>query len=205
MTRTLPREGIVTDRRAYLEHVRPGLRARLIPLRAARRVRLGDAVSCEFENADTLLYQVQEMVIVEGVQADADVLRELEAYGRLLPTSTSLSCTFFVEADDVATVRAELERLTGIQHGVSLRLLPAGDEPVVVPGVEVPGLDEDGPSTVTHAVHFLRFDFGERGRDLFRDPAVPAVLAVAHPEYAAQTPLAGDLRLALLRDLSLDR
>ncbi len=202
MSRTLPLEGIVTERQTYVEQVRPTLRARLIPLRASRRVYLGDAVSCEFENADTLMYQVQEMVIVEGVQSAAAVQHELDAYARLLPTRGSLSCTFFIEADDVATVRAELERLTGIQHGVSLRLLPAGEEPVVLAGVEVPGLDEDGPSTVTHAVHFLRFEFDEHARDLFRDPAVSAVLSVTHPEYAAEAPLAGDLRLALLADLA---
>lgn len=203
MARTLDRSALVLDRDAYLREVRPGLRARLIPLRAARRVRLGDAIACEFEDADTLLYQVQEMLMIEGATDDAAVSHELEAYARLLPTAFSLCCTLFIESEDITTVKAELERLTGVQHAVSLRLHPAEGPEVVVTGVEVPGIDEPGPSTVTQAVHFVRFGFDDASRDLFRDPAVPAELVVEHPEYAASAALAGELRHLLLADLAL--
>ena len=146
--------------------------------------------------------------MVEGVTDEAAVTQELESYARLLPTSHSLVATLFFEHDDVATVKDELLRVTGIQHGLRLEvgadLGPGGPPTWILPGIEVPGEDEPGPSQVTHAVHFLRFAFGDEARDAFRDPGVPAVLAVDHPEYAASTEITGDVRLSLIADLSLD-
>jgi hypothetical protein len=196
--RTLDPSALVLDRQAYAA-VRPGLRSQLIPLRASRRVRVGDIVALEFENATTLQYQVQEMLIVESVTDPAEIAHEIEAYERLLPTSHSLVATFFVECDDINTAKDELLRLTDIQHSVALFI---ADLPPV-PGFEVVGLDEDGPSELTQAVHFLRFTLDDAARDAFRDPQVPARVVIEHPEYRASGPIAGATRLELISDLAL--
>lgn len=205
--RALRRDSLVLDREAYAD-VRPALRARLIPLRAERRIQVGDGLALAFENAETLQYQVQEMLMVEGVTDEAAVAAELEAYGRLLPTSHSLVATMFLEHDDVRTVKDELLRLTGVQHAVRIEIggdpLTATPPAFVATGVEVPGPDEEGPSTVTHAVHFLRFSLDDAARDAFRDPAVPVEVVVDHPEYAAAAPVAGAARRSLIADLALD-
>lgn len=205
--RSLDRDAIVVDRAAYAE-VRPALRARVIPLRAERRVAVGDAFALAFENAETLLYQVQEMVMVEGVTDPVAIAHELEAYSRYLPTSHSLVATLFFEHDDVRTVKDELRRLTGAQHAVRLEI---GGDPLAgvaptwtAPGVEIPGEDETGPSEVTHAVHFLRFSFDDDARDAVRDPDVPLYAALDHPEYSAAVPISGATRRSLIADLSLD-
>ena len=203
-SRTLSHELIVTDRARYLAEVRPELRSRMIALRAARRVRLGDTVALEFESPETLLYQVQEMVIVEGALDDQAVSHELEAYSRLLPDSHSLTATAFLEGDDVATVKEDLLALTGLQHAIALEITPIDEATIVIPGLEVPGIDKEGPSEVTQAVHFLRFNFDDTSRDAFRDPSVPVELVADHPAYAASTPIDGDLRRRLLADLSLE-
>src|SRR5436190_19458158 len=104
---------LVLDRQAYEER-RAAARDRMIPLRRERRLRLGDEVACEFENAETLLYQVQEMVYAEGISDPNDAAAEIEAYARMLPTSHELCCTLFIELDDVRTVRDELNRLAGL-------------------------------------------------------------------------------------------
>jgi hypothetical protein len=196
--RTLDASALVLDRQAYAA-VRPGLRSQLIPLRATRRVRIGDIVALEFENATTLQYQVQEMVVVESVTDPVEVAHEIEAYERLLPTSHSLVATFFVECDDINSAKEELLRLTGIQHAVALHV---GDLPPV-PGLEVVGLDEDGPSVLTQAVHFLRFTLDDGTRDAFRDPAVTVRLVIEHPEYRASGRIVDAARLALIADLTL--
>ena len=205
MSRTLARDRLVLDRAAYLADVRPELRARLIPLRASRRARLGDSLALEFENSETLLYQVQEMLMVEGVVDESAVTDELDAYSRLLPESHSLCATLFIEAGDVTTVKEELRALSGIQHSIRLEVSVSGGPPRVIAGLEVPGPDEEGPSEITHAVHFLRFSFDDQSRDAFRDPSVVVELVVEHPAYAAAVPLEGDLRLLLLADLSLEQ
>jgi hypothetical protein len=190
-------ETILTDRRAYAE-VRDGARDRMIRLRALRRVRLGDRLVAEFENSQTLSYQVQEMVYAEGISDPAEVAAELAAYSRLLPTSHELVATLFVELDEVGTVREELARLRGVQHVIGIEV-----DGRRILGQELPGPDEAGTPEETYSVHFLRFPFGEEERDAFRDPERPASLVVDHAEYAEEVALAGATRLALLADLAL--
>jgi hypothetical protein len=202
----LDREALVLDRAAY-SRSRPAVRERMIALRDLRRVALGDTVSLEFENADTLLYQVQEMLFVEGVAAAADVDHELAAYGRLLPGGHRLTATTFLTFDDVLTVKDELMALSGIQHLVALQIGPEGSV-VRVPGVEVrPDLDDDPAPAVdrgtTFSVHFLEFVLDDVARDLFRDPQQPASVVVDHPAYSAQVRIDGPTRLALVADLAL--
>lgn len=195
---TLSRDALVLDYRAYAAQRREA-RDRMIPLRKLRRVRLGDQLVLEFENTDTLQYQVQEMLFTEGVTDEGEVAHELEAYSRLLPSSHELCATLFIEVDDVAQVREELERLRGVQHAISIDV--AGSR---AQGVELPGPDEEGPSESTYSVHFLRFRFSDEQRDAFRDPEAPASLVVDHPEYADDTPLTGETRKSLLADLALE-
>ncbi len=195
---TLSRDALVLDHRAYAAQRREA-RDRMIALRRTRRVRLGDILVLEFENADTLHYQVQEMLFTERVTDETEVAHELEAYSRLLPSSHELCATLFVELDDVAAVRDELDRMRGVQHAISIEV--AGSR---VPGVELPGPDEEGPSEATYSVHFLRFRFTDAQRDAFRDPGVPASLVVDHPAYADEAAVTGQTRLSLLADLSLD-
>ncbi len=198
---------ITTDHHNYGQR-RAAERARVMPIRAERRVRVGDILVFEFENEETLRYQVQEMVFVERITDPAEVGHEIELYGRMAPTSHELCATMFVELDQGADVRAELARLDGIQNAVSLEIgasaISAEGERSRVPGVELRGLDEDParPSD-TVSVHVVRFTLTDEQRDAFRDPQVPVELVVEHPEYAESTPIAGSTRLSLLADLAL--
>ncbi|HET7531215.1 MAG TPA: DUF3501 family protein [Mycobacteriales bacterium] len=194
---TLSRDSLVLDLAAYAAQ-RPAARDRMIPLRRARRLRLGDQLVVEFENADTLTYQVQEMLFTEGVTDDHEVAHELSAYSRLLPGSHELTATLFLELDDLGAVREELARLTGIQH--TLRIEVGGE---LVRAVELPGPDEDGPSQETYSVHFLAFRFSDSAREAFLDPSAPATLVVDHPEYADEAPIGGETRTSLAADLAL--
>jgi hypothetical protein len=189
---------LVLDRGTYAER-RASERDRMIPLRRDRRLRLGDQLVCEFENAETLRYQVQEMVYAEGISDPLEAAAEVDAYARMLPTSHELCCTMFIELDDVRTVKEELARLNGVQH--SLRIELGGES---VPGRELPGVDNDRESTTTASVHFLRFTFTDDQRDAFRDPTVPAALVVDHPEYSDEVPITGPTRISLLADLTLE-
>lgn len=198
---------ITTDHHSYGER-RAEERARVMPIRAERRVRVGDMLVFEFENLETLHYQVQEMVFVERITDPAEVAHELELYGRMAPNSHELCATMFVELEQDADVRAELARLSGIQDAVSLEIGPSAVDPEGLPSrapaVELRGIDEDPerPSD-TVSVHVVRFTLTDEQRDAFRDPQVPVELVVEHPEYAESTPITGPTRLSLLADLAL--
>ncbi|OAA28298.1 Protein of unknown function (DUF3501) [Frankia sp. EI5c] len=189
---------ITTDHRSYSAR-RSSARARMIPIRAERRVRVGDILLFEFENAETLRYQVQEMVFTERLTAPDDVAHEIDVYSRLLPSSHALTATMFIELDELGAVRDELRRLDGVQRAISLEI--GG---VVVPAVEVPGIDEDpdAPSE-TVSVHMFRFPLTDETRDAFRDPEVPVELVVDHPSYSDAAPVVGATRRSLIADLAL--
>ena len=175
---------------------RAASRAAAIALKKTRRIHLGDIVTLVFENRETLRHQIQEMVFVERTTDLAKIGEELDVYNPLLPTPNELSATLFIELPDMATLKAELPRLAGIEHTFSLD----------VGGQVVKGVGEEGRSRddYTATVHYLRFPMTDEQRDAFRDPSVPATLAVDHPNYADSAPIPEAMRLSLLADLALD-
>lgn len=187
---------LILDRAEYQKQ-RPAQRSLIMPLRALRRVTLGDRVALAFENRATLQYQAQEMIYAEGISDPRLAAAEAATYARLLPATDELCATLFVELEDEATVRAELTRLRGLQHALHIRVGRS-----TVSGVELPGPDEDGPNPETHSVHFVRFQFSAEQRDEFRDPAVAATLLSSHAEYPAEAALSGETRLSLIADLN---
>jgi hypothetical protein len=183
------------DLAAYGER-RAEARAEAIALKKRRRISLGDVVTLVFENRETLRHQVQEMIFVEQTTDLAKIAGEFEVYNPLLPTSHELSATLFLELPDMATLKAELPRLVGIENCFAL----------TVDGTPVKGVGEEGRSRddYTATVHYLRFPMDDEQRDAFRDPTVPVEIAVDHPNYAESAPITGDTRLSLLADLALD-
>ena len=112
---------ITLDRDSYAA-VRADARKRMLAIRRSRRVQLGQLIALEFENEDTLHYQVQEMVYAENITTRSGAGEEIETYRRLLPTPRSISATLFLEFADLATVHRDLD---GVQHLIRLH---AGDD-----------------------------------------------------------------------------
>ena len=171
-------------------------RAAAIALKKKRRLALGDVVTLVFENRDTLRHQIQEMIFVEQTSDLAKVGEELDVYNPLLPTPNELSATLFLEFPDMGTLKAELPRFAGIEHTFSLTV---GGETVQAKGEEGRSRED-----YTATVHYLRFPMTDAQRDAFRDPSVPAELAVDHPNYSESAPIPPESRLSLLADLALD-
>jgi hypothetical protein len=185
---------ITLDRDSY-EAVRAEVRKRMLPVRRSRRVQLGELVALEFENMETLHYQVQEMVYAENITTESGAGEEIETYRRLLPTTRSVSATLFLEFPEPATVREDLGGVAGIQH---LIRLVVGDH--VIHATDVPPPDEANLEQ-TYSVHFVRFDIIGEQRDSLANLAVPASLSVTHPKFQASVPVPADLRAQLIADL----
>ena len=178
---------------AYAQ-VRSERRAEAISLRRARRVRLGDVVMLEFENAQTLRYQAQEMLYVERVTDERAAAAEVSVYQRLMPGGSTLTATMFIEIDDPQRIRAELDRLDGLHD--SVRLEVAGE---ICRARDIPP-PEEGPSKHTVSVHFLGFDLSDAVLTALRAGA-PARLLVDHPAYRVFADLDAELVRTLLSDL----
>lgn len=185
---------LVLDPTSYAGQ-RKARRAAAIELRRSRRVQVGDLVALEFENAETLRYQAQEMLYVEGISHETAAAAELAAYERLLPGPATLTATMLVEIVDPADVRATLQALAGVHDAIRLEI---GD--AVAPARDVPPPDE-GPSERTFSVHFLRFDLPDSAVTGLQGSA-PARIVITHPAYAAIAELSAQTRAQLVSDLA---
>jgi hypothetical protein len=185
---------------AEYEKVRERMRAEVIELKKRRRVHAGENLTLLFENRETVLFQVQEMMRTERIVEDDKIQAELDAYRALLPGQGELSATLFIEIPDLfklsqAEVRATVKRFQGLDRdGVELR----------VGAHRVKARFEGGQSTEEKmaAVHYLRFPLSGEARAAFADPVTDVRLVVDHPNYQADAVLPPAVRQELLADLT---
>jgi hypothetical protein len=95
--RQITPDDILSD--AEFAKVRKARRAELLPLKRLRRIELGPYCTFYFESYETMLFQVQEMLLIEKGGA-AQVPDELAAYNPLIPSGSELVATVMFEIDD---------------------------------------------------------------------------------------------------------
>ena len=189
------------------ESERPERRGEILHTKGQRRVSLGPLVSLLFENRKTVLWQIQEMCRVEHIRDPRKIAEEVEVYNALIPPDGSLSATLLIEITEQKEIKPALDRLLGIDEAGVLTLHIGAPGAVgdvgKGKGFEVPGDFEPGHSKEDKlsAVHYVHFHLDPAARRAFLDPNVPARLVIAHPNYAAESPIEGDTRRSLMEDL----
>jgi hypothetical protein len=173
------------------EQIREPFRRRIMALKQARRVALGQNMTVLFENHDTALYQIQEMLRTERITAEKAVLHELDTYNELVPGPHELSATIFIEYPE----RAERERMLGALAGVESAFY------VRVAGERLPVIaDARGTEPGrTMAVQYVKFPLSEAAEAAFRAGAELS-LGVEHNAYRAEVVLAAETAQSLRED-----
>ncbi|MFG0318801.1 MAG: DUF3501 family protein [Planctomycetota bacterium JB042] len=182
----------VLDLTAY-EKARPERLARIIERKRPRRVAVGEELTFVFENRETALFQIQEMLRAERIVDDAKVQAEVDVYNEFVPDADELRATLMIEIADRGRVRETLDRLVGIDEHVALVV----DGRSVAATFDPKQFEEDRIS----AVQYVRFPLGSELAGRFRDAGAEAVLRVDHPQYRAETRLDGETRRSLIADL----
>lgn len=185
----------VMDMAAY-EKVRADRRRAMLEVKRARRVPVGPNVTFYFENFDTMLYQVHEMVRTErgGEEQIAD---EIAAYNPLVPRGRELVATMMIEYEDPVVRDRELRRLTYVEKTVTLSV--GGDEIEAVAETDVERTKADGK---TSSIHFLRFPLTDGEAQAFKTPGTRVILGIGHENYGHMAVLAEATRAALAADLA---
>ena len=181
------------------EKVRDGMRSAVIARKQRRRVIVGDQMSLLFENRETVLLQIQEMIRTERIVHDAKIQDEIDAYNALIPTPGELSATLFIEIPGLVHMSQEQVRLTvnrfqGIDQAV---WLVVGDHRVRAEFE--PGHSKEEKMA---AVQYVRFVVPSAVAKALTDPSVPARLVVDHPNYKAEAILSPETRAELFADLA---
>lgn len=81
------------------EKIRKDRIAKIVELKKERRIELGDRMSILFENKDTVLHQIQEMVYLDRLSSEKDREHEIEVYkktGYLVEARLKLPFTFML-------------------------------------------------------------------------------------------------------------
>lgn len=187
---------------ADYETIRDRFRARVIEEKKRRRVALGPSMSIVFENHDTALMQIQEMLRTERITREAAVLHEIETYNQLVPGDHELSATGLVEIDDKEERERFLVEAKGLDRAFAL----------VVDGVRCAGKHDEArehPDRTT-AVHYLKFPLADVAERALREvlekkraaTAVTVEVVVDHPRYSARTKLPPEAVLSIAEDLA---
>jgi hypothetical protein len=176
--------------------VRRDRRAALLPIKRLRRVELGPICTVIFESYETMLFQIQEMLLTERGGAE-QIPDELAAYNPLIPQGSELVATVMFEIDDPVRREQTLARLGGVEDRLFLQL---GAERVWgVPEGDIERTREDGK---TAAVHFLHFRLKPEQIAVFRDPATSIMVGCDHERYSHLAGLSPATRAELARDFA---
>jgi len=178
------------------EAIRDRFRARVIEEKRARRVLVGDRVSAVFENHDTVLLQVQEMLRTERITREAAIQHEIDTYNQSIPGKGELSATVMIEIPDKDAREAFLAEARGFQRHVAL----------VVDGERMNATWEASRELEDRAsaVNYLRFPLTPKGARHLAERGKDArvELIVDHPLYAARAALPPVTLVSLAEDLA---
>jgi hypothetical protein len=178
------------------EQIRPHFRARVIAEKRLRRQPVGDFISVLFENRDTVLCQVQEMLRAERITSEPAIIHELNTYNALIPAAGQLSMTLFVEIADAAVREQTLVDLAGLEDAVRLevdgeRFAAQGNFAGVVPGR-------------TTAVHYFKFTLSSAAAAKVAQRQAAVAVVIDHPKQQLRRELPAETLVKLAEDLAED-
>jgi len=171
-------------------------RLALLPKKKLRRISVGPHCTFYFECYETMLFQVQEMLLIEkaGLEQAPD---EIAAYNPLIPQGSELVATVMFEIED-SVLRGEiLRQLTGVEDTLYIEV--GGERSVAAPLGDSDRTADDGK---TSSVHFVRFGLSPAQISAWRSGQGQVILGVNHPNYGHMAVIGGDSRTELATDFA---
>jgi Protein of unknown function (DUF3501) len=175
---------------------RKARRAALLPVKRLRRVALGPWCTVYFESFQTMLFQIQEMLLIEK-GGEAQLADELAAYNPMIPQGAELTCTLMFEIDDPDRRARVLAELGGVEDHFYLEI--DGARADAAPEGDIERTRDDGK---TSSVHFLHFPLTPAQVAAFKTPAARVLIGCDHPKYAHLAVIADESRAELAKDLA---
>ena len=165
---------------------REAVRDSALRAKSVRRVLVGEHFTFLFENHETVLYQVQEMMRIEQIVKEDDIRHELDTYNELIHPAGTVGCTLLVGIDDEQLRDQKLQEWMGLNEHIYAKL-PDGR-------LARPTWDpRQVGDTRLSSVQYLSFPLG---------PEAPVAIGIEMPGIDAETELSDAQREALRVDLS---
>jgi hypothetical protein len=169
-------------------------RLALLPKKKLRRISVGPDCTFYFECFETMLFQVQEMLLIEkaGPEQAPD---EIEAYNPLIPQGNELVATVMFEIEDPARRARVLRELTGVEDTLYIEV--GGER---VRGVPLGDSDRTADDGKTSSVHFIRFTLTPSQIAAWRSGEGQVILGVSHSNYGHMALIGPESRAELATD-----
>jgi hypothetical protein len=172
------------------EERRDAIRRQVFAVKALRRVHVAGVLTFLFENADTVRYQVQEMMRAERIVKEGDIAHELATYNELLGGPGELGATLLIEIEDPVERSAKLGAWLELPWHVYVDVAAAGGARERV----YARFDERQIGTDRlSSVHYIKFDTQSR---------VPLAVGTDLHGLEGETALAPEQIAALQADLA---
>ncbi|MGB5266477.1 MAG: DUF3501 family protein [Polyangiales bacterium] len=181
------------ERSELLDYVTYGerrdeIRASALRAKSVRRILVGEHFTFLFENRETVLYQIQEMMRIERIVKEDDIQHELDTYNELIHPRGTVGCTLLVGIDDEAERAGKLRAWLGLNEHIYAK---APDGSLRKPTWDPRQVGDDRLSSV----QYLSFGIGDEA---------PSAIGIGMPGIEAETELSGPQREALHEDLNAD-
>lgn len=174
------------------ERLRPMLHPAIAALRDARRCHVGPHVTISFENRETVLWHLHEILRVEDRSAPHQVHEEVRRYDCLVPRAGELRATLMVHGG-TREERDRLNRLVASSPGVVS---------LCVGGVHCVADCVESEPSIDSPIRYVRFAVAKRGIEPLDFLTRPVELAL-HVQPEASTSASSALRDALATDLNV--
>ena len=194
-TRTAITQNSLLSLEAYSK-IRKTSKPEVIAHRRLRSVRLGEHLSLQFEDEQTIRRQIQEMLFIEKIFEEAGILAEIEAYAPLVPDGTNWKATMLIEYPDPNERKRELARLIGVED----RMFVEVEGHARAYAIADEDLDRENDEK-TSAVHFVRFELTPAMCAAVKAGAA-VKLGCDHTHYPAHMTIAAETLASLAGDLS---
>jgi len=174
--------------------IRKKFRKELLKLKKNRRISLGPHATFYFENFDTMLAQIQEMLHIEK-GGDEQLKDELNAYNPLIPKGKELIATLMFEIDN-PTMRANfLGKVGGIEEKVYIQI--EKEKILAIPEADVDRTSEEGKAS---SVQFVHFKFNDAQIKTFKELNKDVIIGIDHNLYNHTTKISKETRNSLIED-----
>jgi hypothetical protein len=177
------------------EKIRQDFRKKIIEIKKNRRVFVGDFFTFLFENRETVIFQIEEMIYAERIIDEKAIQNEIDIYNKLLPAENELSATLFIEVVGHEESKKFLSSLKDLDKNcVSLKI---GNKHVVYAEFDKNQINENSIG----AVQYLKFKLTPKQREQLLNSDDIIFICIDHPKYDEYTAISDEIRSSIHHDL----
>ena len=175
--------------------IRKSSKPEAIAHRRLRSVHLGEHMTLQFEDEQTIRRQIQEMLHIEKIFEEDGIQSEIDAYAALVPEGSNWKATMLIEYPDEHERKRELARLIGVED----RMFVEVEGHPRVYAIADEDLDREN-AVKTSAVHFVCFEFNTVQREAIRAGGAVKI-GCDHTNYPAHASIGAETLACLAGDL----